>query len=203
MMGPGSSRVVIGISGASGVVYGIRLLQVLRELNYESHVVISRAGRRTLAEETDYSLAQLRELSTVLYRIDDIGAAIAGGSFQTRAMIVAPCSIRTAAEISSGVTTTLLTRAADVTLKERRPLVLQVRESPLHTGHLRMLTNLSEIGAIIAPPLPALYARPSSLSEMIDHTVGRTLDLIGVPNDLAYRWLGSTPSTAMSTNQEQ
>ena len=189
-----SRRVVVGISGASGVVYGCRLLRALRELGYESHVVVSIAGRRTLNEEIDGGYDVVKELASVLYPPADIGAAIASGSFQTRGMIIAPCSIRSAGELSTGVTTSLLTRAADVNLKERRPVVLMVRETPLHTGHLRTLANLSEMGAIVAPPLPAFYARPRTLDDLVDHTVGRVLDLLGIDNPLAHRWSGGAPS---------
>lgn len=188
-----SRRVVVGISGASGAVYGVRLIRALHALQYEAHVVISRAGRRTLAEETDVSLDELRALSTAFHPPEDIGASIASGSFITRGMIVAPCSIRSAAEIATGVTSSLLTRAADVALKERRPLVLMLRETPLHTGHLRMLTQLSEIGAIVAPPVPAFYAMPRSLDDMVDHSVGRVLDLLGIDNRLAQRWRDGEP----------
>ncbi len=182
------NKVIVGISGASGAIYGIRLLEALQALDFETHVVVSKAARRTIAEETEYVYGDLRDLAAVLYSIDDIGAAIASGSFRTRGMIIAPCSIRSAAEIANGITTSLLTRAADVTLKERRPLVAMVRETPFHTGHLRMLTALSEIGAIVAPPAPAFYARPQSLMDMVDHSIGRVLDLIGIDNSLAHRW---------------
>lgn len=202
-----SARVVVGISGATGALYGIRLIQHLRDLGCEAHVVISRAGRRTIAEETTVSLAEIRELATVMYPFQDVGAAIASGSFQTRGMVIAPCSIRSAAEIATGVTSSLLTRAADVTLKERRPLVLMIRESPLHIGHLRMLTNLAEMGAIIAPPLPAFYMHPKSFVEMIDHTLGRVLDLLDLPNSLAPRWpesgFSSEPGGRQPVHQEK
>jgi 4-hydroxy-3-polyprenylbenzoate decarboxylase len=181
-------RIVVGISGASGAIYGLRLLTALRELGLETHVVVSNAGRRTLAEEQQVDLEKIRSLATVLYPVADIGAAIASGSYPCRGMIIAPCSIRTASEIATGMTTSLLTRAADVTLKERRTLVLMVRETPLHTGHLRTLTALSEMGAIIAPPVPAFYAMLESLDDIVNHSVGRVLDLFDVPNTLAHRW---------------
>lgn len=184
---------LIGISGASGAIYGIRMLEVLRGAGVESHLVVSRAGQRTIAEEIGLDIKAVRELATHWYPVQDIGAAIASGSIRTRGMVIAPCSIRTAAEIASGTTTSLLTRAADVVLKERRRLVLMVRETPLHTGHLRMLTHLSEVGAIVAPPVPAFYGRPATLGEMIDHTVGRVLDLFGIDNDLAHRWKSQVP----------
>jgi 4-hydroxy-3-polyprenylbenzoate decarboxylase len=150
--------------------------------------VISRAARHTIAAETNLTFGAVRSLATKSYAAEDIGAAIASGSFQCEGMIVAPCSIRSAAEIATGTTTSLLTRAADVTLKERRRLVLMIRETPLHTGHLRMLTALSEIGAVIAPPVPAFYAKPATLDDLVNHTVGRVLDLFGIANDLVRRW---------------
>jgi 4-hydroxy-3-polyprenylbenzoate decarboxylase len=185
-------RLIVGISGASGAIYGIRLLEALQGSDIETHLIISRAGIRTIAEETDYSVADVRNLADVSHQSNNIGAAVASGSFPCLGMVVAPCSIKTAAEISYGTTSTLLSRAADVTLKERRRLVLLVRESPLHTGHLRMLANLSECGAIIAPPVPAFYARPKSVADMVDHTVGRLLDLFSIETDLVRRWKGSS-----------
>jgi 4-hydroxy-3-polyprenylbenzoate decarboxylase len=184
-------RLVIGISGASGVIYGIRLLEVLKAVEIETHLVVSRAGARTIVEETRRSLGDVRQLASVNYQASDIGAAIASGSFKTMGMVVAPCSIKTAAEVACGATSTLLSRAADVALKERRRLVLMLRESPLHTGHLRMLTQLSEAGAIVAPPVPAFYAHPNTLNDMVDHTIGRVLDLFGIETDLVRRWSGS------------
>lgn len=181
-------RIVVGISGASGVVYGIRLLELLREVPLETHLVISRAAEVTLAHETARKLAEVRALADHCYRQDDIAAPIASGSFRALGMIVAPCSIRSASEIASGATTGLLTRAADVTLKERRRLVLLLRETPLHLGHLRTLATLAEIGAVIAPPVPAFYARPQSLEEMIDHTLGRVLDHFDIDLGLVRRW---------------
>lgn len=180
--------VIVGISGASGAIYGITLVESLQALGYETHVVVSTAGRRTLAEETDGGYERIKRAASVIHPLADIGASIASGSFRTAGMIVAPCSIRTAAEIASGMTTSLLTRAADVTLKEKRPLVLMVRETPLHTGHLRMLTGLSEIGAVIAPPVPAFYTRPATLDDLVRHSVGRVLDLLDIDNTLAHRW---------------
>jgi 4-hydroxy-3-polyprenylbenzoate decarboxylase len=184
----GNRRVVVGVSGASGAIYGVRTVEALTALGYEPHVVISDAGKRTLAEETDDGLQRLRSAATAVYPSGDIGAAIASGSFRTLGMIIAPCSIRSAAQIATGTTSTLLSRAADVTLKERRRLVMMVRETPLHTGHLRTLTTLSEIGAIIAPPVPAFYIRPHSIEQLIDHSVGRVLDLLDIDNTLAHRW---------------
>jgi len=162
------SRLVVGISGASGVIYGARVLDALRELGVESHLVVTRAALLTLSQETDLIPDELTAKADVVHRLNDVGATISSGSFRTLGMIVAPCSVRTMSEIATGVTSTLLTRAADVTLKERRPLVLMVRETPLHLGHLRTMTALAEMGAVIAPPLPAVYARPESLDQMID-----------------------------------
>ena len=181
-------RLIVGISGASGIVYGIRLLEVLRELGIETHLVMSKSAELTLAYETDRKVAAVKALASVVYANTDIGAAVSSGSFRTQGMVIAPCSIRTAAEIATGVTSSLLSRAADVVLKERRRLVLMVRESPLHVGHLRMLTQAAEIGAIIAPPLPAFYSRPQSLDDMVDHTVGRVLDLFDIDAGLVKRW---------------
>ena len=178
----------MGISGASGVVYGIRVLDACRELEVETHLVVSRAAALTLAQETALSMADLQGLADVVYKTADVGAAIASGSFQTLGMIVAPCSVRSMSEIATGVTSSLLTRAADVTLKERRPLVLMVRETPLHLGHLRTMVRLAEMGAVIAPPLPAFYAKPESLGEMVDQSVGRALDLFGLSWTPVKRW---------------
>ena len=182
------SRLIIGITGASGVRYGVRLLQILRPLPVETHLVLSRTAEVTLACETQFKVAEVQALADQCHSAADMAAPIASGSFRTLGMIVAPCSIRTMAEIASGVTASLLTRAADVVLKERRRLVLMVRETPLHTGHLRTMTQLSEIGAIIAPPVPAFYAQPQSLDEMVDHTLGRILDLFDLDTGTVRRW---------------
>jgi flavin prenyltransferase len=184
----GPRRLIVGISGASGVIYGARLLELLRPLPVETHLVISRAAEMTLAAETDLKTPTVRAKADVVHAIGDMAAPISSGSFKTMGMVVAPCSIRTMSEIASGVTTTLLSRAADVVLKERRRLVLLVRETPLHTGHLRTMTALSEMGAVIAPPVPAFYAKPRSLEEMIDHTLGRVLDLFGLEAGWVRRW---------------
>ncbi|MBC6718694.1 UbiX family flavin prenyltransferase [Aurantimonas sp. DM33-3] len=181
-------RLVIGISGASGTIYGIRLLELLRKTPIETHLVMSRSAEVTAAYETDMKIAAIRALADVAWRQEDIAASISSGSFRTMGMIVAPCSIRSMSEISSGVTSTLLTRAADVMLKERRRLVLMVRETPLHTGHLRTMTQLSEMGAIIAPPVPAFYSKPLSLMDMVDHTIGRVLDLFDIDLGTVRRW---------------
>lgn len=186
------ARLIVGISGASGVVYGARLLELLQPLPVETHLVITRSAELTLALETDLTAAKLRARADIVYPIGDMAAAISSGSFQTLGMVIAPCSIRSMSEIASGVTTTLLTRAADVVLKERRRLVLMVRETPLHTGHLRTMTALSEIGAVIAPPVPAFYAKPQTIAEMIDQSLGRVLDLFGLDAGIVRRW-GEAP----------
>lgn len=181
-------RLVVGITGASGVLYGVRLLELLRPLPVETHLVLSRAAEMTLGYETERKPAEVKALADHCYPVADVGAAIASGSFPTIGMVIAPCSVRSMAEIAGGVTSSLLTRAADVTLKERRRLVLMLRETPLHTGHLRNMLALSEMGAIIAPPVPAFYARPATLAEMVDHTVGRVLDLFGIDAGTVRRW---------------
>lgn len=181
-------RLVVGVSGASGVVYGLRALDACRELGVESHLIFSRAAALTLAQETSLSLADAQARAEVSHRSGDVGASIASGSFPTLGMIIAPCSVRTMSEIATGVTSSLLTRAADVTLKERRPLVLMVRETPLHLGHLRTMVRLAEMGAVIAPPLPAFYAKPASLEEMVDQSVGRALDVFGLSWRPVKRW---------------
>jgi 4-hydroxy-3-polyprenylbenzoate decarboxylase len=172
-------RLVVGLSGASGVAYGIRLLEALRELGLESHLVMTKPAEMTIGYETKLTPKQVAAKADHRYAIGDIGAPIASGSFKTAGMIVAPCSVRTMSEIATGVTTSLLTRAADVTLKERRPLILMVRETPLHLGHLRSLVQLAEMGAIILPPVPAFYAEPKSLADLVDQMVGKALDLLG------------------------
>jgi 4-hydroxy-3-polyprenylbenzoate decarboxylase len=179
---------IVGITGASGVRYGVRILEILRDLPVESHLVLSKAAETTLAYETGFKVAEVRALADVVYPVADVGAAISSGSFQTLGMVIAPCSIRSMSEIATGVTSNLLTRAADVVLKERRRLVLMLRETPLHTGHLRSMLALSEMGAVIAPPVPGFYANPESLDEMVDHTVGRVLDLFGLDAGTVKRW---------------
>ncbi|MES2724996.1 MAG: UbiX family flavin prenyltransferase [Pseudomonadota bacterium] len=181
-------RLIVGISGASGVAYGLRALNACRDLSIESHLILSRAAALTIAQETELSVADVQARADVTHKVGDVGASIASGSFPTLGMIVAPCSVRTMSEVATGVTSSLLTRAADVTLKERRPLVLMVRETPLHLGHLRTMVKLAEMGAVIAPPLPAFYAKPSSLEEMVDQSVGRALDLFGLSWRPVKRW---------------
>jgi len=183
-------RLVIGISGASGAIYGVRMLEMLKKTDIETHLVISKSAEMTLVYETSYKPKDIRELATVNHPMADIGASISSGSFQTMGMIVVPCSIRTMSEIATGVTSSLLSRAADVALKEKRRLVLAVRETPLHGGHLRTLTTLSDIGAIIAPIVPALYNKPKTVDDIINHTVGRLLDLFGIETEMVKRWQG-------------
>jgi 4-hydroxy-3-polyprenylbenzoate decarboxylase len=181
-------RLIVGISGASGIRYGIEALRALKRCGLETHLVMTRSAQITLAHESSVKVAEINQLASVVHRIDDIGASIASGSFRTMGMLVAPCSVRSMSEIATGVTSNLLTRAADVVLKERRRLVLMVRETPLHLGHLRTMGQLAEMGAIIMPPVPAFYARPASIDEMIAHSVGRALDLFDIDTGLVKRW---------------
>ncbi|MEP2827978.1 UbiX family flavin prenyltransferase [Parvibaculum sp.] len=181
-------RLVVGISGASGVAYGVRVLELLKTAGVETHLVITKAAEMTLGYETGLKAKDVEKLAHTRYRVEDIGAAISSGSFRTLGMIVAPCSVRTMSEIATGVTSSLLTRAADVVLKERRRLVLMVRETPLHTGHLRTMTQLSEMGAIVAPPVPGLYARPQSVDELVTQTAARALDLFDLGLPETKRW---------------
>jgi flavin prenyltransferase len=183
-------RLIVGISGASGTIYGVRMLELLRGTDIETHLVISRSAEMTLAYETDLTTKDVRALATVNHPNSDIGANISSGSFRTMGMVVAPCSIKTMSEIATGVTSSLLSRAADVVLKERRRLVLAVRETPLHGGHLRTMTQLSDMGAIIAPIMPAFYSRPQTVDDIINHTVGRLLDLFDVDTKVVKRWQG-------------
>lgn len=188
-----SNRLILGISGASGAIYGIRLLECLRELGIERHLIISQAAALTLAQETAFSIEEVKALADYAYSPKDFAAAISSGSFPTDGMIVAPCSMRSLAEIASGVTTSLLGRAADVTLKERRRLVLMVRETPLTSIHLENMLRVTQAGGIIAPPVPAFYQCPETLDDLINHTVGRVLDLYGLPMPGLKRWQGMTP----------
>ena len=189
-------RIIVGVSGATGVTYAVRLLEVLRELRVESHLIVTRPGEMTLAYETDLATRDLRAMADVTYAIGNVGAAISSGSFRTMGMVVAPCPMRTVGEIASCATSNLLTRAADVCLKERRRLVLMVRETPLHLGHLRAMTAATEAGAIMFPPVPAFYAKPQSLADMVDHTIGRVLDLFDLDAGLVDRWTGEKPRDA-------
>lgn len=183
-------RLIVGITGASGAIYGVRLLLLLKGTGIETHLVMSRSAKVTLTQEMDIGAAEVSALADVVHQVDNIGAAISSGSFRTMGMVIAPCSMRSLAEIASGVTSSLLTRAADVVLKERRRLVLVVREAPLHLGHLRSMTAATEMGAIVYPPVPAFYARPESLEQMVDHTLGRVLDLFDIETRAVSRWGG-------------
>ncbi len=187
-MGAKKDKIIIGLSGASGICYGVRLLELLKQIDIETHLIMSRSAQVTLGYEMDMKVAEVKALADCTHAIDDIGAMISSGSVKTRGMLIVPCSIRSMSEIATGVTSSLLTRAADVVLKERRKLVLMVRETPLHTGHLRTMTALSEMGAIIAPPVPAMYAKPQCLEDMIDHTLGRMLDLFDINIKQVTRW---------------
>jgi 4-hydroxy-3-polyprenylbenzoate decarboxylase len=183
-------RLIIGISGASGVIYGVRALEMLRETDIETHLVMSKSAELTIGYELDRKPRDVRALAEVCHAIGDVGAAISSGSFRTSGMLIMPCSIRSMSEIATGVTSSLLTRAADVVLKERRRLVLAIRETPLHTGHLRTMTTLSEIGAVVAPLVPAFYGRSASLDDIVDHSVSRVLDLFDIDTGHLQRWKG-------------
>ena len=183
-----TKRLIVGISGASGIIYGVRLLQLLQQTEIETHLVMSKSAELTLGYELDMSLADVQQLADEVHASKNVAAAISSGSFPTLGMVIAPCSVRSMSEIATGVTSSLLTRAADVILKERRKLVLMVRETPLHTGHLRTMTALSEMGAIVAPPLPAFYNLPKSVDDIVNHSVGRVLDLLGIDAGVVKRW---------------
>jgi 4-hydroxy-3-polyprenylbenzoate decarboxylase len=184
----GEDRLIVGVSGASGIVFGIQALRALKTLGVESHLVASKAAEMTLGYETDMSIRDFRGLADHVYKMPDVGAPIASGSFRTRGMLIAPCSVRTMSEIATGVTSSLLTRAADVVLKERRRLVLMVRETPFHLGHIRTMETLTEMGAVICPPLPAFYAQPKTIEDLVDQSVGRALDLFGLDWEATRRW---------------
>jgi 4-hydroxy-3-polyprenylbenzoate decarboxylase len=186
--GRDTRRLIVGISGASGIAYGVTALRLLRKLDIESHLVMTRSAIVTMAHELPMKIREVHDLASVVHNIDNIGASIASGSFRTLGMLVAPCSIRSLSEIAYGNTTSLLTRAADVVLKERRRLVLMVRETPLHLGHLRAMTQATEAGAIVMPPVPALYAKPTSIDEIVEHSVGRALDLFSLDTGSFRRW---------------
>lgn len=183
-----TKRLIVGISGASGIIYGVRVLESLRAGEIETHLVMSRSAEITLAYEMGIKVAEVHALADVVHPIQDIGASIASGSFRTEGMIVAPCSIKSMSEIAAGTTGTLLTRAADVVLKERRRLVLLVRETPLHMGHLRTMANVSEMGAVVMPPVPAFYHKPKTIDDIVNQTVGRALDLFGIDLGIVKRW---------------
>ena len=183
--------IVIGISGASGAIYGVRLLEQLREQGAQVHLILSRSGEKTLYLETGKTAADVKRLADFSYSIEDISSRLASGSHHTDAMVIAPCSIHTMAAIAHGISSNLLVRAADVTLKERRKLILMVRESPFHLGHLRTMTALAEMGAIVAPPIPGFYHRPQTVDDIVNHSVERVLDLLGIPSPGARRWEGA------------
>lgn len=187
---PSRRRMIVGISGATGIVHGLRLLELLRRLDVETHLVMTKAAEMTLGYESDLKAKDVRDMADVAHPIADIGASISSGSFRTMGMVIIPCSIRTMSEIATGVTSTLISRAADVVLKERRRLVLAVRETPLHSGHLRTMLQLSEMGAIISPLMPAFYNKPQSVDDIIDHSVGRIVDLFGLDAGIVKRWKG-------------
>lgn len=189
-------RLIVGISGASGAIYGIRLLSMLKRLGVESHLVLSNSAQLTIAHETHSTLEEVEAMADHVYANTHVGARIASGSFRTLGMVVAPCSIKTLSEIATGVTSTLLSRAADVVLKERRRLVLMVRETPLHLGHIRSMAAVTEAGAIVYPPVPAFYAKPASLEDMVDQTLGRVLDLFGLEDSGVRRWDPTAPKPA-------
>ena len=184
-----NQRLIVAISGASGAIYGITMLRALRHAGIESHLIVSKAAALSLGAELDMSLADVHALADVVHRPADIGATIASGSFRTLGMVIAPCSIKSLSEIATGVTTSLISRAADVCLKERRRLVLMVRESPLHLGHLRTMAAVTEMGAIVAPPMPAFYTRPASIDDIVNQSVARVLDLFNIETDMQ-RWPG-------------
>jgi 4-hydroxy-3-polyprenylbenzoate decarboxylase len=187
-------RIVVGLTGSTGAIYGIRLLEALRPLDgVETHLVVSAPGKRTIVEETNRSVREVLELADVTYENRDIGAAIASGSFRTQAMVIAPCSMKSAAALAHGYGSTLISRAGDVTLKEGRPLIVLVRETPLHVGHLKTLLALAEIGAVVMPPMPAFYQRPRTIDDIVDQTVARVLDRLGLPQELVPEWTGTSP----------
>ena len=191
---PPRKRLIVGISGASGAIYGIRLLQLLKETDVQTHLIISRTARVTIATETDLNTGEVEALADVVHSNQDLGAACSSGSFQTLGMVIAPCSVKTMAEIATGVTANLISRAADVALKERRRVVLMLRETPLHLGHIRSMAAVTEAGAIVYPPVPAFYSKPQNLTEMVDHSLGRVLDLFGLDVDIVRRWNGVAES---------
>ena len=186
-----TKRIIVAISGASGAVYGVRLLQVLRDMKgVQTHLTVSEAGWLNIHQELDSSREQVEALADVVYPVRDVGAALASGSFQCDGMVIAPCSMRTLAAVAHGLSDNLITRAADVMLKERRRLILMVREAPLNLAHLRNMTSVTEMGGVIFPPLPAFYQKPQTIAEMVDHTVSRVVDLLGLPQDHSQRWTG-------------
>jgi flavin prenyltransferase len=201
-MGNKHRRLIVGISGATGIAYGVRILQMLKKADVETHLVVSRAGHLTRAYETDLRPADLESCADFVYSPADVGAAVASGSFRTMGMIVAPCSVRTLSEIATGVTSSLLTRAADVCLKERRRLVLLFRETPLHAGHLRSMLAVTEMGAIVMPPVPAFYTKPRTIQDIVDQTSARALDLFDIEVEGMPRWTGPAQSTHLAPRDE-
>jgi 4-hydroxy-3-polyprenylbenzoate decarboxylase len=196
-------RVVVGITGSTGAIYGVRLMEVLRRTaEVETHLVISAPGKRTIVEETGRTVRDVEALADTVYDNRDIGAAIASGSFRTQAMVIAPCSMKTASALAHCYGSTLIARAGDVTLKEGRPLLALVRETPLHVGHLKVLLSLAEMGAVVMPPLPAFYHRPRTIDEIVDFTVARVLDRLGLPQDLAPEWTGTGRRPALELEED-
>lgn len=194
-------RVVVGITGASGSIYGIRLLEILRAYaDVELHLVLSRSGKRTLIAETDWAAADVEAMAHHRYDNADIGATIASGSFRTAGMVIAPCSIKTAAAVAACYADTLISRAADVTLKEGRPLIMLIRETPLHVGHLKMMLSLAEMGAVVLPPMPAFYNRPKEIDDIVNHTIARVLDRLDFPQTLVGEWQGTRPRARAGTS---
>ena len=186
-----TKRLIIGISGASGIIYGVRLLEILKAMeNIETHLVITKAAERTRDYETSFTSKDIKDLADIVHPVNDIGATIASGSFKTEGMIIAPCSVKTLAEIATGVTTSLISRAAEVCLKERRKLILAVRETPLTLTHINNMKTVTENGGIITPPVPAFYHQPKTINDIVDHTIGRWLDLLNIESDLVKRWEG-------------
>ena len=189
-MKPSGLPLVVAISGASGVIYGVEMLRVLKELGQETHLILSEAACMNLAIETDYSLDNVKSLAKVVYNNKDVGASVASGSFRTRGMIVAPCTVKTLSGIANSFTANLIVRAADVTLKERRPLVLMVRETPLHKGHLDLMSRAADCGAVILPPMPAFYHHPETIMDIVHQSIGKALDQVGIEHNLFQRWSG-------------
>ncbi|MDZ4159320.1 MAG: UbiX family flavin prenyltransferase [Anaerolineaceae bacterium] len=190
-----TKRLIVGITGASGVIYGIRLLEILRGMEIETHLVLRPAAKITFAQETDWKISDVEKLASVVYNPQDVGAAIASGSFQTIGMVIIPCSIKTLSAVANSYAGDLMSRAADVCLKEGRPLVLVVREAPLHRGHLRLMTLAAEVGAVIFPPAPAFYGKPQTIDDLVNDTVGRVLLRLGIENEAYTRWAGAEPLT--------
>jgi flavin prenyltransferase len=200
--GEPARRLIVAISGASGAIYGVRLLELLRDTEIETHLIVSQTARMTLATETSLKLSDVEALADVVHSNQDLGAACSSGSFRNLGVIIAPCSVKTMGEIATGVTANLISRAADVALKERRRVVLMLRETPLHLGHIRQMAAVTEAGAIVYPPVPAFYATPKSLDEMVDHTLGRVLDLFDIDLGLVRRWTGDKPRVKSTAPRE-